>query len=275
MTQTASSDPVAGLPQAVSLRGRTIAVADDKPTFWARAAAGTWEPETLEALEQAVQPGDVVLDIGCWVGPTALFSAALGARVVAVEADPVAQEECARNIAANPALAGRVTLLRAAATPDGAPVRLGAARKRGDSMSSALMAGVADTWECPGIAPAALLSRARPTAGQALVVKIDIEGGEYALAPSLAPLLPPETRAVLLALHPRILLAAGRTPAEVRSATEAVLGAFAGWTIRILDTSPEETRPVADVAATANVTLVLARGTHPRAGGACGIGNGP
>lgn len=243
----------------VTIRGRTFHVADDKPTFWSRAAAGTWEPETLEALEGVVRPGDTVLDIGAWVGATALFSAALGARVVAVEADPAAQAQFDRNLAVNPDLAGRIALIRAAATPDGSPVRLGAARKRGDSMSSALLSAAADTWECPGVSPQALLDAADGRPGGALVVKIDIEGGEYVLVPALAPLLPARTRAVLLAVHPRILEASGESAAAVREATSRVLSAFHGWSIRVLEPGWTGENAPANAALKGNITLHLAR----------------
>jgi FkbM family methyltransferase len=239
----------------IVVRGRLFRIADDKPTFWARAAAGTWEPETLDALEDLIRPGDTVLDIGAWVGPTALFSAALGARVVAVEADPAAQAQLSRNLAANPALSAAITPVSAAATPDGAPVRLGAARKRGDSMSSALLAQSADSWECPGISPAALLSLADVAAGAALVVKIDIEGGEYALVPVLAPLLPQSTRAVLLAVHPRILETSGAGPGAVREATSRIFDAFPGWTVRVLERHPPDLETPLDAALNGNVTL--------------------
>ena len=243
----------------VTIRGRNFRVADDKPTFWNRAAAGTWEPETLEALESVVRPGDTVLDIGAWVGPTTLFSAALGASVVAVEADPAAQVQFARNIAVNPALAERIVLIRAAATPDGSPIRLGAARKRGDSMSSALLTAAADTWECPGVSPQALLDAAQVRTGAALVVKIDIEGGEYVLVPALAPLLPACTRAVLLAVHPRILEASGEGATAVMNATARVLSAFHGWSIRVLEPGAEGENAAADAALRGNITLLLAR----------------
>lgn len=243
----------------IVVRGHRFRIADDKPTFWARAAAGTWEPETLDALEDLVRPGDTVVDIGAWVGPTALFSAALGARVVAVEADPAAQEQLSRNLAANPALSAVIIPVSAAATPDGAPVRLGAARKRGDSMSSALLARSGDSWASPGISPAALLSLANVPAGAALVVKIDIEGGEYALVPVLAPLLPECTRAVLLAVHPRILEASGAGTEAIRDATSRIFDAFPGWTVRVLERHPEDLNTPLDAALKDNVTLQLAR----------------
>ena len=70
-------------------------------TFWERAGNGTWEPETLGALERLIRPRDAVLDIGAWVGPTTRSSSAsLGAQVLAVEADPRAQALLALNVSA-------------------------------------------------------------------------------------------------------------------------------------------------------------------------------
>src|SRR4051812_26094265 len=106
--QSASRGPSIDGPRTLSLRGRSLVVTDDKPTFWDKAAAGTWEPELLDALERTVQPGDVMLDIGAWVGPTGLFAALLGASVVCVEADPRAVQLLRDNIAANPALASHM-----------------------------------------------------------------------------------------------------------------------------------------------------------------------
>jgi hypothetical protein len=47
VTQPPSAAPQ---PRSVRLAGVDLWVADDKPTFWARAEAGDWEPETLAAL---------------------------------------------------------------------------------------------------------------------------------------------------------------------------------------------------------------------------------
>ncbi len=205
-----TTQPSAAAPRTVTIRGLRFAVADDKPTFWDRAEAGLWEPETLAALRAAINPGCAVLDIGAWVGPTALFAAAAGAApVVAVEADPRAAELLRGNIAANPALAPHVTVVQAAAAPRAGRLRLGAARKRGDSMSSALLADASpDAWEVEAVTPKDLVARC--PAGAPLVVKVDIEGGEYDLLPALAAALPATCAELLVAFHPALLRAAGR-----------------------------------------------------------------
>lgn len=253
---SASRGPSTDGPRALSLRGRGLVVTDDKPTFWDKAAAGAWEPELLDALERTVRPGDVMLDIGAWVGPTGLFAALLGASVVCVEADPRAVELLRGNIAANAALARRMQVIARAASPHQGPLRLGAPRKPGDSMSSALHADLANAWEVETVQPDSLIATALSAGKGSLVIKIDIEGGEYELLPALAPLLPRDrTRALIAAFHPSLLREAGRSAAALQEATRQCVRALQGWDARVLDVQSDA--PPEKVAATGNCTILF------------------
>ena len=56
--------------------------------FWNEFRDG-WEPETLEFFKQHITPGSTYLDVGAWVGPTAMIASALGAnKVKAIEPNP-------------------------------------------------------------------------------------------------------------------------------------------------------------------------------------------
>lgn len=224
-------------PRRVRLGECEVAVADDQPTFWDKVARGGWEPGTLAALAPLLGTGVTFLDLGAWVGPLSLLAAARGARVVAVEADPAARAQFERNLAANPGLAPRIELIAAAVAPQAGPVRLGTRRKPGDSMSSTLLAGGPASWSVAAITPAMLAARLGP-AGR-LVVKIDIEGGEYALLPRLGPLLGAPDTVVLVSFHPAILRESGER--DVAAALRATLAPFAGWRAsRIDDEGPRE-----------------------------------
>ena len=212
--------------------GRVVQVADDQPTFWDRVAAGRWEPHTLAVIDAIVDARTTFVDLGAWVGPTALYAAAIARRVVAVEADPAALDQLRRNLAANPPLGARVEVVPRAVHARDGDVTLGARRKPGDSMSSTLLGDAARTWQAATVTPeqlAAMLS-----GDERIVVKIDIEGGEYDLLPSLGPLLG-RTQAVLISFHPKMLAAATADRREATRRTRAALAALAGFRARALD----------------------------------------
>ena len=209
----------------VELGGFAVEVTDDQPTFWDRVEAGTWEPATIAAVGRLAGPDTMFLDLGAWVGALSLYAAALGARVLAVEADPVALEQLRRNLLANPALAARIDVLPKAVAPRAGAVRLGARRKRGDSMSSTLLAGSGTSWSAEAVTPEALMVLAEE--GRRLVVKLDIEGGEYGLLPTLAPALARRDAVLLASFHP-VILRESRDP-DPDATGRAAFAALAGW----------------------------------------------
>ena len=221
-----SAAATAGAAREVRVGRHLLRADDDQPTFWARVESGRWEPGTLAILDERLRPGTILLDLGAWVGPISLYAAACGARVVAVEADPTALAQLRRNLAANPRLAGRVTVLGRAAAPEPGPVRLGARRKPGDSMSSTLLASASSSWSAEAVTPHELAGMVGRDG--ALVIKIDIEGGEYALLPSMGPLLERSRCAAIVAFHPEILLEAGGAARPAVPARD-VLRPFLGW----------------------------------------------
>ncbi|WP_188610502.1 FkbM family methyltransferase [Chelatococcus reniformis] len=231
--------------RTLRLAGHAIVVDDDQPTFWDKVEQGRWEPGTIAVLADSVGPHTTFLDLGAWVGPTTLIAAAAGARCIAVEADPSALAQLRRNLAANAALPGRVTVVDRAVSAAPGLVRLGARRKPGDSMSSVLLTGSATTWDSEAITPAdlAVLVGSAPD----LFIKIDIEGGEFGLAPALAPLLAGPRVSVLLSLHPSILRDGVGADAALGQVTRA-LAPFTGWGARPVGTEvgePQTPRPQA------------------------------
>ena len=210
--------------RSVRIGGLPIYVDDDQPTFWDRVESGAWEVGTIEVLGALLGPGRLFLDVGAWVGPLTLHAAALGAEVVAVEADPAALDGLRRNLAVNPELAARVRVVPGALAPAGGPVRMGARRRPGDSMSSVLLAGRGETWTSPGVTASDLAREFGRD--RAALVKIDIEGGEYAVLPTLEPLLA-RAEALLLALHPDILTEAGA--ADPTGTARSALAILDGW----------------------------------------------
>ncbi len=227
MTTPSAEDPPPQ-PRAVARLGRAFTVdAAREGLFWGRFARGEWEPETLDMLGRLTAPGVQLIDLGAWVGPTALFAAAGGAEVVAVEPDPVALRWLRRNCALNPDLAARIRVFDRVLTPEGGVARFGANRGAGgNSMSSTLHAEMATQWVLPAATPAELADFAGRAARR--VVKLDIEGGEYAALPALGPVLAC-AEAALVSWHPAIARAAGRDTARLAADSAACLRALQGF----------------------------------------------
>ena len=82
--------------------------------FWHDFSTENWEPDTLRALSLMAGAGALTLyDIGAWIGPISLFSAALGLDVVSVEPDPAAFLTLRQN-ALSSRLSGKINLINGA-----------------------------------------------------------------------------------------------------------------------------------------------------------------
>jgi FkbM family methyltransferase len=196
--------------QRVTVRGATFSV-DPAPyeKFWTNVIEGIWEPETFDVFDAHITPETLMLDIGAWIGPTALYAAQKAARVVAFEPDPVAFEQLGRNLELNHGTdwADRLEIRQTAISVDGEPFRLGSQRAGGDSRSSALFADRRTSWEVSATRLEAVLDE-HAAPGQPLFLKIDIEGGEYELVPHIAPLLAEPHVTAYISFHPKNLMKA-------------------------------------------------------------------
>lgn len=143
--------------------------------FWKIYVAGIWEPQTRALLERILRPGDLFVDVGGWIGPVSLWALDLGARVVAIEPDPVAAAEYRRNVPDAELWEGALSTSRGRsfiAPREGAGL--------GDSMARLADHGTpVETWTLQEV-----LGDRVPA-----LVKIDVEGHEVELCPQVGPLL--------------------------------------------------------------------------------------
>lgn len=218
----------------VEAHGQSYAVVDDPrhARLWSRLEAGLWEPDFFAALALCLPPGGLHLDVGAWIGPTVLHAAGIASRVVAVEPDPVAMAALVANLALNLERAGRVELVAGAAGVEDGLVDL-YAKQLGESLTSRFPVAGARRIACAAVCVERLLDRALGEAAH-VVVKVDVEGGEYALVPALAAALARRGIAadLLVSLHGALLAPADRPgPVEAASFARALadLGVVHGW----------------------------------------------
>jgi FkbM family methyltransferase len=219
--QEALAAPRSSPVTSTAARARTIGLAGHKFVFpelptalhqrWADdAAAGKWEAPVLDFFAQTVQPGDVVLDVGAWIGPYTLLASRLAGpdgAIYAFEPDPEARRLLELGLEANEAR--NVEVLPYAVSDDDGKLSLESA-EFGNSMTSTSAEPGAHEVTAVTLASFCEERELTPT-----VLKMDIEGGEgRALCESATELLR-AARAILLELHHEPLRAQGFDPHEV------------------------------------------------------------
>jgi FkbM family methyltransferase len=173
-------------------------------TFWDDFQSSAWEPETTAIFDACINSDTTFLDIGAWIGPTALYGAQRAKKTLAFEPDPVAFAALEQNVAANSdaSWADRLTIHNKAVMAKAGSLKFGSRKGGGDSTSSVLFADGETVWTVEGVAFSEVFANDVPKTGK-LFAKIDIEGGEYELIPAIASLLAQRDFALLLSIHAR------------------------------------------------------------------------
>ncbi|WP_170382650.1 FkbM family methyltransferase [Ruegeria atlantica] len=177
--------------------------------FWRKASAGKWEPETFAVLDKYLSPDRDYLDIGAWIGPTVLYAARRARHVWCFEPDPVAYRYLVWNLELNDIR--NVSAFGIALSNGFGVTQMASAHgEAGDSTSSLLHGGNHGTdaltigWD--------QFSKSVDLSDVSLV-KMDIEGAEFSVLPSLLPWLKETSPALFLSTHAPYLSAESRAAA--------------------------------------------------------------
>lgn len=170
--------------------------------FWDKVNSGRWEPQTFGVLDTVLFPEAVYCDIGAWIGPTVLYAARRCRQVYCFEPDRVAYRHLLENLQLNRLDKVLPFNLALAASP-GMASMASPRGKPGDSMTSLLLpAGkramdiLCLTWQNW------LELLDMPVIN---VIKMDIEGGEFDLLPTMVEYLELFRPRLYLSLHPHLL----------------------------------------------------------------------
>lgn len=186
----------------VAMAGETYRCDVENMPFWDKVSAGRWEPQTLVVLDRLLTPEARYCDIGAWIGPTVLNAARKCQQVYCLEPDPVAYGHLLQNLQLNRlenvlpfhlALAAEAGLRRMA-SPRG---------KRGDSMTSLLLPDGARGMDVLCLTWQNWLELIGMPVFE--VIKMDIEGGEFDLLPTMFAYLEQHRPKLYLSVHPHLL----------------------------------------------------------------------
>ena len=180
------------------IRGVPFRVDPYHISFWSDVANGRWEPDTLEALDRHLRPESTYVDVGAYIGPMVLLAARRCRKVYCFEPDPDAFQFLAWNLRLND-LRNVVPFCMALTGTSGMKVMGSPDRMLGTTKTSELHASAGNSIEVPGIS----WSDWRQLTGSGPIdaIKIDIEGGEFDLLPTLSEFLRESRPFLLLSIH--------------------------------------------------------------------------
>ncbi|MFH1868562.1 MAG: FkbM family methyltransferase [Candidatus Omnitrophota bacterium] len=168
--------------------------------FWRDMESGSWEPDTYSIFEEFLSERYSYIDIGAWIGPTALYGCQLSRHCYAVEPDPIAFGIFMKNIDLNPELKNILTPYEVAIWSTSGYVNLGTRTSYGDSMSSVAFQSPKEFRSVKSIRLDEFVKT--HNINDCNFIKMDIEGGEEILLPSMKDYFWEKRPALLISFHP-------------------------------------------------------------------------
>lgn len=177
---------------------------------------GDWEEETFDILDKYGGKG-VYIDVGAWIGPTVLYAANIYDKVICLEPDPVAIQRLEKNMATNKY--NNITLIKKALSYNGDKIELSSnIGTFGESVSTILISdrryadeqwGLLYGWEqrtkniieVDTITMEDVLKNNKISIKDVRLIKIDIEGGELFVLPSMLPFLKKHKPVLYISVH--------------------------------------------------------------------------
>lgn len=171
--------------------------------FWIKSYQ-TWEDETFTIYNRFLEPEYDYIDIGSWIGPTVLYAANIARHTYAIEPNKLVFHELIKNLKLNQNIFHKVTCLNAALSSQTGIMKLYIKSSEGDSMSSILSNSEDyENYEVPSLTIEDLNNRYK--LDKVNLIKIDVEGAEYDLIPSMEDYLVKHQPTLYLSIHPPYL----------------------------------------------------------------------
>jgi FkbM family methyltransferase len=160
-----------------------------------------WEPETFEIVRYYADAKKAFIDIGAWNGVVSLYASALFKEVIAIEPDVIAFDKLVKNIKGNKLKNVFCRNVALSNTNGSSILNLSNA---GDSMSSLLPRG---TEQFPTVDFQGIETKTFETLISAFdieigFIKMDIEGGEVLVIPSMINFLSQHQTPIYISFHP-------------------------------------------------------------------------
>jgi FkbM family methyltransferase len=188
----------------IRLRTRDFQVAPaSHEAFWQDVTRGAWESDTFAIFDRFLDAQHSYIDIGTWIGPTILYGCQLARTAYGLEPDPIAFAELEVNVKLNAPASNNIRLFNGCIAKRTGEATLGSRAGGGDSTSSLLFAKKKTHWTVKALSFDEFIRL--NAINDCNFIKMDIEGGEYSILPSMVDYLKSQRPTLHLSLHPLYL----------------------------------------------------------------------
>lgn len=186
----------------INKKGRKFTVNSKKEyPFWMLVKLGLWESDTYTILDKFLNNQHSYLDIGAWIGPTVLYGSQIAKHCYAVEPDHIAFQELTKNVKLNKNIQSRITLANFAISDLSGTIRLYQSDEDwGNSTSSILSNEGKSSREIESKTFQQFIEDYSIT--DCNFIKMDIEGGEFIVLPTMFNYLKMNKPTLLVEIHP-------------------------------------------------------------------------
>jgi FkbM family methyltransferase len=160
----------------------------------------SWEEDTYRILWKYLDADHSYIDIGAWIGPTVLFAAQTAKKTYAIEPDPYAFKELEKNVSLNPTLKQKISLHEKCINVSSGKVRFGSPSMGGDTISSLRFGDSENAWVVEGISFDDFVKE--NSIFDCNLIKMDIEGAEAMIIPTMSSYLEKYKQTLHLSIHP-------------------------------------------------------------------------
>lgn len=186
-------------PITINRYGKTFLVSGNLEYFYFWKYK-SWEQETYRIFDRYLDKDHSFIDIGAWIGPTILYGAHIAKKAYAVEPDPLAFKELEKNVSLNPALKEKIELHKKCINSYTGKVKFGSPSQGGDTISSLRFGDLKTSWVVEGITFDDFIRE--NTITDCNFIKMDIEGGEAIVLPTMKEYLIKNKPVLHLSMHP-------------------------------------------------------------------------
>lgn len=187
----------------ININGKNFFVIKSHRSFWNDVNKGSWEPHTFRILDKFLDNNHSYIDIGSWIGPTVLYGSQIAKHTYAIEPDLIAYKILQTNINLNPNIKNKITLFNGCIANKNGNIRIGNRNEIGDSMSSIIFKDSKLSWNINSLTLERFIKTNKIK--DCNFIKMDIEGGELIVLPSIHSYLQKIHPTLYLSLHPNIV----------------------------------------------------------------------